>query len=460
MSIIRTYIVPHPPIILPEIGKGSEKSIQKTIDAYHKVARNIATLKPDTILISSPHSTMYADYFHVSPGSKAFGNFKQFGANQINFEVYYDTNLEKLISKKAKETKTPIGTIGEKDASLDHGTMVPLYFIKQYYDDFNVLRISPSGLSLIDHYNAGRLINSVIPKDKKVIWVASGDLSHKLKEDGPYGLSKEGIQFDKQLVAILKSGNFSEVFNLKTDFCYKAAECGLGSFTMMMGAIDGYNIKPNVLSYEGPFGVGYAVGIFEKLEYSRNREYSRIYQSSETAQINLIREKEDEYVALARKSLEFYVKNSRKLPMPLDLNKELQNNKAGVFVSLHIDDRLRGCVGTISATTNSIAEEIIQNAISAGFSDYRFSKVKEEELCRIEYSVDVLLPAETIESMDQLDVKKYGVIVSNNYKSGLLLPNIDGVETVKEQIRIAKKKAGIEDSEKFKMERFEVVRHH
>ncbi len=460
MPIIKTYIVPHPPIVIPEIGNGSEKNSQKTIDAYHEIAQDIAKLKPNTIIISSPHSTMYADYFHISPGSKAFGSFNQFGANQVKFNVEYDVDLRKLITKKAKKLEIPLGTIGEKDNLLDHGTMVPLYFIKQYYNDFKVIRLSPSGLPLIDQYNAGMMINSVIPTEKKVVWVASGDLSHKLKKDGPYGLAKEGIQFDKQLVSILTEGDFSKIFKLKTDLCYKAAECGLGSFTMMLGALDGYHVKTNVLSYEGPFGVGYATCIFEKLERDKTREYSRMNQSKETDQMNTTREKEDEYVSLARKSLEFFVKNHRTIPFPLNLSKELINNKAGVFVSLHINDRLRGCVGTISATTNSIAEEIIQNAVSSGSRDHRFPKVIEKELNKIEYSVDVLLPAESIQFADELDVLKYGVIVSSGYKSGLLLPNIDGIETVAEQIRIAKKKARIDDSETIKMERFEVIRHH
>ena len=124
-----------------------------------------------------------------------------------------------------------------------------------------------------------------------------------------------------------------------------------------------------------------------------------------------------------------------------------------------MDGKLRGCIGTINPTTASIADEIIQNAVSSGTRDYRFSPITKDELPRLEYSVDVLRPAEPISSKEELDIHKYGVIVRSGYRSGLLLPNIDGINSVDEQISIAKRKAGIKEHEKFTLERFEVVRH-
>ena len=144
---------------------------------------------------------------------------------------------------------------------------------------------------------------------------------------------------------------------------------------------------------------------------------------------------------------------------PRNLIDNLINKKAGVFVSIHKFDMLRGCIGTISASTDCIADEIIQMAISAGTRDPRFSTVKKRELQYLQYKVDVLSPFEPIESMSELDVKRYGVMIYHNRKSGLLLPNLDGIETVEEQIRIVKQKAGIGEDEPFKMERFEVIRH-
>jgi len=138
---------------------------------------------------------------------------------------------------------------------------------------------------------------------------------------------------------------------------------------------------------------------------------------------------------------------------------QLRDTQAGAFVSLHMNGRLRGCIGTIAPTRATLAEEIIENAISAATKDPRFNPVTVSELSQLEYSVDVLSPAEPIDSTEQLDVKRYGVIVTSGGKRGLLLPNLDTIDTVEEQISIAKKKAGIGPGEPVSLKRFEVVRH-
>jgi len=168
---------------------------------------------------------------------------------------------------------------------------------------------------------------------------------------------------------------------------------------------------------------------------------------------------EDEYVALARKTLEEYVATGKIIELPTNLPEEMTAKRAGVFVSLKMKGDLRGCIGTIMATTGCIAEEIIQNAISAGTQDPRFYPVQPNELPEIVYSVDVLMDAEPIDSIEQLDVKRYGVIVRSGRRTGLLLPNLEGVDTPDYQVSIALQKAGIGKHESFSLERFEVIRH-
>jgi AmmeMemoRadiSam system protein A len=168
---------------------------------------------------------------------------------------------------------------------------------------------------------------------------------------------------------------------------------------------------------------------------------------------------EDAYVRLARLSLETYVKSGKYAKLPDNLPEEMIKNRAGVFVSLKKYGQLRGCIGTISPVTGSVADEIVRNAVSAGLEDPRFPPVSEEELDDLVYSVDVLSEAEPIDSMDDLDVKRYGVIVSSGRKRGLLLPNLEGIDTVQKQVAIARRKAGILDNEEIKLERFEVIRH-
>ena len=148
MPILASFMVPHPPMIVPAVGRGSEKQIQKTIDAYIQVSKEIALLHPDTIIVTSPHATMYRDYFHISPGSGASGSFEQFHAPSVAFKEQYDTELAGYIETQAAKSSFPAGTEGERDPKLDHGTMVPLWFIRQFCADFKIVRIGLSGLPL------------------------------------------------------------------------------------------------------------------------------------------------------------------------------------------------------------------------------------------------------------------------------------------------------------------------
>ena len=167
---------------------------------------------------------------------------------------------------------------------------------------------------------------------------------------------------------------------------------------------------------------------------------------------------ESAYVRLARETIENYIKQGKIITLPLDLPKEMINQKAGAFVSLKKYGELRGCIGTFMPTQKNIAKEIIKNAISAAVDDPRFSPVNVSELEDLSISVDVLSVPEEIKDISQLDPKKYGVIVSSGYKKGLLLPDLEGVDTAEEQVDIAKRKAGIYPDEKVKLYRFEVKR--
>ncbi|MBR2653569.1 MAG: AmmeMemoRadiSam system protein A, partial [Lachnospiraceae bacterium] len=120
MPLLAGYMVPHPPIAVAEIGRGEEKKIQATLDAFDAVAADIAALKPDTIIVTSPHSVMYRDYFHISPGKKAIGNLGRFRAPQVQFEQEYDTGLVAAIEDLCDRQRFPAGTMGEVDKFLDH----------------------------------------------------------------------------------------------------------------------------------------------------------------------------------------------------------------------------------------------------------------------------------------------------------------------------------------------------
>ncbi|MCK5744454.1 MAG: AmmeMemoRadiSam system protein A [Caldisericia bacterium] len=166
----------------------------------------------------------------------------------------------------------------------------------------------------------------------------------------------------------------------------------------------------------------------------------------------------DQFVELARKTITVFITTSEKVSPPDPLPAEMKT-RAGVFVSIHNHGKLRGCIGTFSSTTESVAHEIIEMAIAASTSDPRFSPVIKSELDDIDIKVDVLNTPEPVKSINQLDHKKYGVIVRLGMRRGLLLPDLEGVDTVEEQIRIAMYKAGIPNGAKVDIERFEVIRH-
>ncbi|WP_195267630.1 AmmeMemoRadiSam system protein A [Eubacterium sp. 1001713B170207_170306_E7] len=460
MSVVGTFIVPHPPIILPEVGRGEEQKLEKTARAYRAVAEGIAALSPDSVVITSPHSVMYSDYFHISPGTGARGDLRAFGVNGVTAEASYDEVLARAIGIQAEQDGIPAGSLGEKDPKLDHGTLIPLRFMEPYGCAFEVVRIGLSGLPMIDHYRFGKSIATAADKlDRRIVIIASGDLSHKLKEDGPYGFAPEGPAFDADVTAAMKHADFLKFLSYEPVFCEKAAECGLGSFAIMAGALDGLAVDADLLSYEGPFGVGYAVAAFLPAGGAPDRHFDRQYERLEEDRLKTLKSQEDSYVRLARYALETCIKTGTPAKMPEDLPEDMTGRRAGVFVSLKKHGKLRGCIGTISPVTGSVAEEILRNAVSAGLSDPRFPQVKVSELKELVYSVDVLGPPEAIGSPAALDPRRYGVIVTRGHKRGLLLPNLEGIDRVEDQLAIAKQKAGIAADEACELQRFEVVRH-
>ena len=461
MSILAGFMVPHPPMIVPDVGRGSEEQIRETTAAYERVADEIASLQPETIIITSPHSVMYADYFHISPGRRASGSFAGFRAPQVSFSETYDEELVGEICRLADEEDFPAGTLGERDRSLDHGTMVPLYFIRKKYGGGKIIRIGLSGQPLIDHYRLGQIIQTAVRNTgRRTVIVASGDLSHKLQEYGPYGYAPEGPEYDSRIMDVMGRAAFGELLDFGSVFCDKAAECGHRSFVIMAGAFDGIAVKAERLSHQDVTGVGYGICTFYPEGMDENRHFLNRHLDRIEAEIREKSEAADDYVKLARRSVESYVTRREKIRVPDGLPEEMLSRAAGAFVSIHEHGELRGCIGTIAPTKRCVAEEIIANAVSASTRDPRFPAITADELPWLEISVDVLGEPEDIDSIDELDVKRYGVIVSSGMKRGLLLPDLDGVDTPQQQVDIAMKKGGIRSTERYKLQRFEVIRHH
>jgi uncharacterized protein, PH0010 family len=465
VSLNGFYLLPHPPIVLPEIGKGMDKNIMSTSKSFNVIGKEIAEISPSTIILITPHGVMFQDAISLSYQDEIYGDLKSFGVPSVSMKLPINKALTKRIYELADSGGIPSvlatnSLLKKYNTSifLDHGAMVPLYFINKYYKNYKFVHITYAALNDIDLYKFGIDINKAVEElNENAVIIASGDLSHKLKEEGPYGYSPYGEKFDREFLHHLEKGDVNGVFSIDKEIVKNAGECGRRSVAILLGALDEKKFSGEVLSYQGTFGVGYGVIRFnviskdssklEELDSIRKTNYEKRQQQS------------DPYVRLARESLTTFINTGKHIEnIPKYVTAEMKDNKRGVFVSLKKDGKLRGCIGTIFPTTDSMADEIIRNAVEAGINDPRFSEVEKEELMDIDFSVDVLTEPEPA-ALGDLNPKEYGIIVKNKYKSGLLLPDLEGVNTVDVQLSIVLKKAGIKQGEEYSIQRFKVLRH-
>lgn len=456
------YLVPHPPILIKEIGQGEEEKARKTIEAMEEVALDIAEKKPETLIVITPHGPLFKDAMALGVQSEFKGDFGRFGHPGIFLSFPGHSEMAYSIMDKAAREGISVIAVDENirkrynvSLELDHGALVPLYFINKRYQDFNLVHITYGLLPPEKLYRFGVCIQKTVEEqENKTSILCSGDLSHRLKKGAPAGYSKRGIEYDRKLVELLGDMDVDKLLNMDPRLIEDAGECAYRSVVTTLGIMDGYRVDSRILSYEGPYGVGYCVAIFTP----KGKIYRKEDEGSKAPNVSIEAE-ENPFVRLARLALESYIMEGKKIEPPEGLPESMLSDKGGTFVSVKIYGQLRGCIGTIAATTKNIAREIINNSISAGTKDPRFSPVTKKELKHLEYSVDVLGQPEDIESIDELDVKKYGVIVRSGVRSGLLLPDIKGVDTVQQQVGIALNKAGIDPGMPYAMQRFKVTRY-
>lgn len=467
-KIINGYIMPHPPIIIPGVGKGRELEALATLNGMKKASEEIAQDRPTTIILSSPHAPCFSDHAYISDSPRLSGSMASFDCPEAKLDFENNLELVNAIAENARLAGISAGGLSERikeeygiASSLDHGAMVPLYFIAQAIQDVKLVHIATPFLSHSDLYKLGKSIAAAVAaSDEQVVYVASGDLSHRLTRGAPAGYHPQGRVYDEALIDLLKAADVSGILNIDPNTMEVAGECGTRSIMMMLGAMDGQRIETDVYAYEGPFGVGYLVAKVHPLGKDPDSDVLGTHYKNKIVIMEQLRRSESDCVKLARQTLETYIRENRKMAVPQWVPQELLQREAGVFVSLKKDGKLRGCIGTIGPTQKNIALEIIHNAISAGLHDPRFEAVREEELPDLVYSVDILGAPEKIDSMAQLEPKRYGVIVTRGNRRGLLLPNLEGIHTPEEQVEIALQKAGIGRLDDFEMERFEVVRYH
>jgi MEMO1 family protein len=472
-QIAAGYVLPHPPVIVPGVNRGPHKA-EQTVRAIRKLAGDFARLQPETVVVISPHAPMFSDFLFMYDQADLEGSLARFGAAQARISQRCDQELLGELNRLLEQTGIPGGGLTPSqmrthqiDASLDHGVVVPLYFLAEAYSGFRLLAMSCSNLPMADLYRVGGLIRQAAARlNRKTVVVASGDQSHKVNDESPYGSCPEGAQYDNLVVDCLKQGNLVSLLGIEGALRQKAAECGYRSMVILSGAYGRQAVTSDVLSYEAPYGIGYCVAAIQP-DPERQEPVPDSWEEALARGRNdrsAKRQAVSAPVRIAQTSLEAFVRERRRVSSrdfaSLADADFLFQQRAGAFVSLKKFGELRGCIGTTAATTACLAAEIIQNALSAGLHDPRFEPIREDELSDLAYSVDILGEPEPVSGPGELDPAVFGVIVQSGARSGLLLPDLEGVDQVDEQLAIACRKAGIRPSESYQIKRFRVTRYH
>lgn len=435
--LVFSGIAPHPPIMVPEVGRESIAGVRRSIEAMAELTERLIVSGAKSVILISPHAPLEADSFVAYEGPEVYGDFATFHAPEASVSAPVDHDLLAAISEAAAAENYQVSTLA--DMELDHGTAVPLYFLLRNGWEGRVVALGYSFLSNEDHLRFGACIKRAVDRvGRPVGFIASGDLSHRLAPHAPAGFNPNAHAFDDRVVAALRENNPQAIVEIDYSLRKLAGECGYRSMLVAIGTGRGVPSSCDVMSYEAPFGVGYLVAQLINLPASWGQELPR----------------------LARKAVETFTRSGEVLESPPP-GEELLSARAPCFVSLKtLDGELRGCIGTIEPTRETLGQEIIANAISAANNDPRFEPVTEDELASLRYSVDVLRPAEET-TFEDLNPAIYGVIVEDKDGSrrGLLLPDIPGVESARHQVEIAARKAGIPQGTPVRLWRFKVDRY-
>lgn len=445
--------------MVPEVGREAAAEVRGSIEAMREFTERLINSGAETVVLISPHAPLEQRAFVAYHDARLYGDFANFRAPDARVEAPLDQEMLDAISRAASEQGYEV--LGIRGYDLDHGTAVPLYFLQRNGWRGNVVALGYSFLSNEDHLRFGSCIKRAAEQaGRAVAFVASGDLSHRLKPEAPAGYYPQAYLFDQEVVESIRDAQPERIINIDQDLRRMAGECGYRSMLVALGVAESTSPGYEVLHYEAPFGVGYLVAqiTYESLGVKGAASDDRAKPDSEDHGVE--RQEGKQLLALARRAIETFVREGRVIEKPSALDPLLQE-RAACFVSIKtLEGDLRGCIGTIEPARETLAEEVIANAVSSATRDPRFPPVTAAELSNLRYSIDVLSAPEPAQ-FEELDPKIYGVIVEDESgaRRGLLLPDLRGIETASQQVDIAARKAGIPPGVPLKFSRFRVERY-
>ena len=263
-------LFPHPPIMLKEVGGAESLHVRETVTAAEAAARFLQERNPSTVVVMTPHGPAFRDAVGVNVSPVLKGNLAAFGAAEVSVSFETNSLLVQNILKQSRRLGVSMLPLDTESAErhrfslqLDHGAVIPLHYLNKAGFRGQVVHLASGFLSYPEMYACGKAVQAAIDSSRqKVAIIASGDLSHRLKPNAPAGYSPSGKEFDDRIVGLLRAMDVRSMFDLNEQFVEAAGECGLRPIFFLMGSMDGMEVDANVLSYEGPFGVGYAVATF------------------------------------------------------------------------------------------------------------------------------------------------------------------------------------------------------
>ncbi|MFH0946494.1 MAG: AmmeMemoRadiSam system protein A [Planctomycetota bacterium] len=431
-------LLPHPPIIVPDVGGARLAECQETVDACREFARRLALSQADRLLLISPHAPRADRAFGFFSGSRLTGDLGRFGAKQASVSLPNDLELARRIRESAERWQVATFEIGDEE--LDHGSVVPLCFLVEAgFTRPTCVMSLPMRCDVDGLVRFGKVLREALAGlGGRPALIASGDMSHGATPSGPAGFCRRGVEFDHALRDLLAAGRLDRLSSLDQDLRRDACEDAFHSTLAVAAALDFEASGPAVLSYEHPFGVGYLVSVFHD------------GSGVESSELDLL-------PGLAREAIRAKLQGTE---FRLPAAKGALARSAPLFVTLRTArGQLRGCMGSLRPQEDNLVLETVERAKVAAFEDPRFSPVTREELAELTLEISVLGPLEAITSEDELDPMRFGVVVTDDHcRRGVLLPGVEGVATVEDQLAIARRKAGIQEGAEVRIERFEVIK--
>lgn len=269
-NLVGCALMPHPPIMVPEVGGTELAKIRATVEAAQEAAEALAAKNPQTVILITPHGAVFGDAVSVSVHPRLKGNLASFGVPEVTLGFETDGLLVRHILRKAErlginvvELTDDVAKTYRLSLQLDHGALIPLYYLHKAGFRGQLVHIAMGMLPYEEMYTFGKAVQAAVGMmDKRVAVIASGDLSHRLTPDAPAGFSPKGAEFDRRVVAAVGDMDVKALLSMDEGLIEEAGECGLRPIYFLMGVLGGLEARSRVLSYEGPFGVGYAVALF------------------------------------------------------------------------------------------------------------------------------------------------------------------------------------------------------